>query len=287
MKQFFKSKKFKILSILVCALLLGMLFAAANGRGETAQSTVIGTVFAPLQKGATFVSNKLDSAFGNATGRKSYEDKIAALEQEVGDLQKDLIDLENIKRQNLLYKEFLQLKEEHTDYVFEEATVLSREKSDSFYAFTLAKGKLNGVQVGNPVIYGKYLVGIVIESYPTYALVRTILDPKFNAAAYESVSTETGYITGSLALARDGLTTMMGLKSSTTVTQGSLICTLGLGGVFPDGLILGKVTEMKSSDTDISSYAVIEPGVDVRALSDVFVITSFAGSSATTGATNE
>lgn len=287
MKQFFRSKNFKLLSILVCVLLLGMLFAAINGRGETAQSTIVGTLFSPLQHVATSFSNKLDAAFGNATGRKSYEDKIAALEQEVGALQKDLIDLENIKRQNTLYKEFLQLKEEHKDYVLEETTILSREKADSFYSFTLSKGKLSGIAVGNPVIYGKYLVGIVIESYPNYAVVRTILDPKFNAAAYESVSTETGYITGTLALAREGLTTMNGLKSSTTVTQGSLICTLGLGGMFPDGLILGKVTELKTSDTDISSYAVIAPGVDVRTLSDVFVITSFAGSATAAGAANE
>lgn len=274
MKSFLKSKSFKRLCILMSVLLLGMMIAAVNGRGETAQTTVVGTVFAPIQSAATAVSRQIDKIFGNATGRKSYEDKIKELQNEIGTLQGNLADYENMKRQNAHYAEVLELKEENPEFKFEECTVISREKADSFYAFTIGKGSLSGIQKGDSVIYGKYLVGIVDELYPDYAVVRTVLDKKFNAAAYEIVSNESGYVSGTLELAKQGLCRIASLKSDTTVTEGSLICTSGVGGVFPADLIIGKVTEVKTNETDISSYAVIQPGVDIRTLSDVFVITS-------------
>lgn len=281
MKSFFKSKGFKSLCIVICALVLGMVVAAANGRGETAQTTVVGTVFAPIQEAAAGVSKQLDKLFGNATGRKSYEDKIRDLQNQISELQANLADYENVKRQNAFYEGALELKEERSDIQFEASSIIAREKADAFYAFTLNKGSLSGIEKGDPVIYQKYLVGIVDEIYPDYAVVRTLLDPQFNAAVYEIVSTEAGNVSGTLELARQGLCRMTQLDSNTAVTKGALICTSGIGGVFPKDLIIGKVTELKSSETDISTYAVIEPGTDIRDLSDVFVITSFGDNGGT------
>ena len=47
MKAFWKSRPVKTVGILAALLVLGMLIAAATGHGETAQSGVLGTVFAP------------------------------------------------------------------------------------------------------------------------------------------------------------------------------------------------------------------------------------------------
>ena len=43
------------------------------------------------------------------------------------------------------------------------------------------------------------------------------------------------------------------------------------------GIIIGTVSEVNESKYDLSDYAVIEPGVNVRELEDVFVITDFDG----------
>lgn len=277
MLNFFKSKVFKLLMGVIAVIVFGMIVAAANGVGEAAQSTVVGTIFSPVQRAAAYVGEKLHFTAGNITGRTSYEEKIASLHEEIGALQEQLVDYENVKRQNTLYKEFLELKEERADFEFAECAVIGRDSADLFYSFTVNKGTKDGVKVNDPVIYGKYLVGVVEKAYPTYAVVRTILDPEFNASVYELVSQETGYITGTLELARQGETKMASLTSSTAVSDGSLICTTGVGGVFPKDLILGTVTDIKSETVDISNYAVIEPGVDVRSLTDVFIITSFSG----------
>lgn len=274
MKSFFKINGVRVLCILLAVMFLGMIVAAANGHGETAQSTIVGTIFSPIQKAAVAVSRKIDKTFGNATGRTSYEEEIESLRKQVSDLEGNLVDYENLKRQNELFQEFLELKEEKKEYSFEVCSVIARDSTDLFYSFTLNKGTNHNVKVNDSVIYGKYLVGVVTKSYPTHSIVQTVLDPNFNAACYEIVSKETGYVSGTYDLAKDGMTRLRSLGASTAVTEGSIICTSGIGGIFPADLIIGRVTEVKSDGTDISNYAVIEPQFDVRQLDDVFVITS-------------
>lgn len=58
---------------------------------------------------------------------------------------------------------------------------------------------------------------------------------------------------------------------------GGLVLTSGVGGIYPKGLVIGTVSRVFRSDMDISSYAVVTPGVDVNSIEDVFVITSFEG----------
>ena len=44
MKNLFKSRRFKLITIILSLLLVGALICAANGNSETAQSSVVGIV---------------------------------------------------------------------------------------------------------------------------------------------------------------------------------------------------------------------------------------------------
>ena len=118
---------------------------------------------------------------------------------------------------------------------------------------------------------------MVKETALTSSIVKTILDPGLNISVYEIKTRESGYATTTSVLSFEGLCRMSGLTRSTAVCQGGIVCTSGLGGVFPRDLIVGTVTEIRDEENDVSSYAVIEPGVDISTVSDVFVITDFEG----------
>ena len=62
--------------------------------------------------------------------------------------------------------------------------------------------------------------------------------------------------------------------------MGNIIVTSGVGGVFPKGLLIGEVLEVSPSSDGLSYYAVVQPFVDVRSVTSVFVITSFTGQGA-------
>ena len=275
MKDIFKSSRFKLIASIMAFLLIGALIAAANGHGETAQSSVIGTVFAPCHYVAQKISNTMDKISKNASGNAEYEKKIAALEDEIGDLRYQLADYENLKTQNELYKEFLELKEENKDYKFVEASVTGRDSADIYKSFTISKGLISGVKKGDAVLYGKYIVGVIDKAYPDYSVVKTVLDADFNVSAYEILSNEVSYVTGNAALAKNGKCKMANLSASTDISYGSIVCTAGISASVPRGLIIGTVDEISDEATDISAYAVISPGVDIEDIATCFVLTDF------------
>lgn len=275
MKRLFKTSRFKVIAAIIALLLLGALICAAGGSGETVQSTVIGTIFSPAERLASKISDGITYIFGEASGNSEYLEKIDELESQVGELQSELADYENLKKQNSLYKEALELKEENEDFSFVEANVISRDAADIFASYTINKGTLSGIEEGDAVIYGSYIVGIIDKAYPTHSVVKTILDPDFSVSAYEIVSGEISYVTGDSALALTGACKMANLDSATAVTYGSVIATAGISGNIPKGLIIGTVTEIDTELTSIASYAVIEPGTDVGNISNCLVITDF------------
>ncbi len=275
MKSLFKNGRYKLIAAIIALLLAGALLAGITGRSETVQSSVVGTVFSPLHFVAQKISNGFDSAFGNVKPNAAYEKKISEIEEENGELKAKLADYEDMKKQNDMYKEALELKEENGAYEFVEASVIARDGADIYKSFSLSKGSVNGVKAGNAVIYKKNLVGIVDKVYPDYCVVKTILDPKFNVSAYEIISGEISYVTGNARLAREEKCKMSNLSSSTRVAYGSIICSAGIGDKVPKGLVIGTVDEVTDETTDISSYARIVPEVSVDELSQCFIVTNY------------
>lgn len=275
MKSFFKNTRFKILLSVAALLLAGALIAGAFGRGETAQSAVIGTVISPVHYVAQKISNGIGGIFGNLNGNAEYEKEIDRLKSELTDYKTMLADYENIKKQNELYKDFLELKESNPEMQFEEASVIARDSADVYGAFTVNKGAVNGISVGDAVLYKKSLIGVVEKVYPDYSIVKTVLDPDFNVSAYEITSGEISYVTGTTALAMQGRCKMANLDSTTSVAYGSIICTAGIGSDIPKGLVIGTVSSVEEEQTDISSYAVIVPEADLNDISECFILTDF------------
>ncbi len=275
MKELFKSTRFKLIAGIIALLLAGALICAANGSGETAQSGIIGTIFSPANWVATKISNGITYVFGEASGNAEYLRRIDYLEQEVGALQDQLSDYENLQKQNALYKDALGLKEENPDFTFVEASVTGRDAADIFGSYTINKGVISGIKEGDAVLYGNYIVGIIDKAYPTYSVVKTILDPDFSVSAYEIISGEISYVTGDSRLAAKGRCKMANLESNTSVTYGSIISTAGISGRIPKGLVIGTVEEINEEETSIASYAVIQPGIDVNNISNCLILTGF------------
>lgn len=275
MKNLFKSRPFKMVAAIIALLAFGAVIAAVNSGNATPQSTVIGTVFAPCHYAAEKIADSIDSIFGSVSGNEQYEKEIKELKNQIGELQSQLVDYENLKNQNKIYKEFLKLKEENQDFEFEEASVIGRDSADIYKSFTISKGSLNGVEKGDAVLYGKYLIGVIDKVYPDYSVVKTVLDVDFNVSAYEIITNEMSYVTGNAKLAKDGKCKLANLDASTKITYESIVCTAGVGGTVPKGLIIGTVDEISEERTDISSYAVLTPGVDVADISTCFVLTDY------------
>lgn len=276
MKNFFKSVKAKVMLCILSALLLGVLFACVTDSAVSPFTSAAGVVYAPFQKIATYIAEKTADWKSSFASASVYKDEIAELESEALVYKEQLVDYERTKQKLNAYEEFLQVREANPDYQFCAATVVTRNTADVYDSFTLDKGSAHGISVNDPVIYGNNIVGLVKEVGLTTCVVKTILDPTLNISVYEIKSRENGYSNTTAALSYDGQCRMSGLSENTAVAPGGIVCTSGLGGIFPRDLTVGTITAVKSEQTDLSVYGIIEPAVDVRSVNDVFVITAFA-----------
>ncbi|MBQ7100123.1 MAG: rod shape-determining protein MreC [Clostridia bacterium] len=277
MRSFFKSTRFKGFLGFFGVLVLSIVIAAATESGSSPASTVLGTVFSPLQSVSSAIADSVKDFSVYFRSSAQYQERVKELENQLGEAQKELVGYEQAKQQIALYEEFLELKEENEDFQFASASVIGSDSSDAFGSFTLNKGELDGVKVNNPVIYGKYLVGVVVKTAPTYCVVNTVLNPEVNVSAYEVRTRESGYSTTTVDLAKEGKCSLSGLVRTTAIAPGGIVCTSGVGGIYPADLIIGTVEEVRNDTTNISSYAVINTQVDFAQLRDVFIITYFKG----------
>ena len=277
MIRFLKSSAFKMFAIIAAALLAGSVFAVASRSGSSPLTSVISVVFGPLSRLSSYVASEFADIPVSFKSSSELLKENEELRKKIDNLTDQLVDYEQLRHKNEFYQQFLEIKEEHSDYTFAEAAIIGRDAADNMGSFTLNKGSAHGITVNDPVIYGKYLVGVVASVTPTQCTVNTILNPKVNVSAYEVRTRDLGYVTSTVALAQEGHCHMPGLASSTAVTAGGIVCTSGVGGIFPRDLIIGNIVDVVDGTVDISASAIIEPGMDFAEITDVFIITSFDG----------
>lgn len=277
MKNFVRSNTFRVLLLLVVILLAGIIAGVSSGNAASPLTSVISTVFSPLSRLSTAISEKLDFVKGGFVSSASYMDRVAELEEQVADYQKKLVDYEKMKKQIEAYENFLGVKEKNPDFKFTAGTVIGRNSADAFDSFELNCGSNDGVSVNDPVISGEYLIGIVSEVTPTTCIVLSVYDPKVNAAAYEIRTGEIGYTDTTVKMSLTATVKFAGLTKDTAIAEGGIVCTSGVGGIFPRGLIIGTVKSVKQEEGDVSYYAEVTPQIDLGEVQEAFVITDFEG----------
>lgn len=277
MKELFGSKSFKLMTMLVAALFGIMLFTAVQG-GSTVLASVFGFVSTPMQKvGAMVVNNAAAAAEPLAASKEDLLAHIQQLEEENARLRTQLADYNKYQTENAQLRKYLELKSENQDFKPVPAAVIGRGSGELFGGFTIDKGTLDGISVGDPVVTEAGLVGKVTAVRATHSRVTTILSPDNNVAALDSETRDIGVIESDLKLADAGIVHFTHLAADTQVKAGDMIVTSGSGGIYPANLKIGVVTELKQSEFDVSLIAVIKPLVDVTTVRDVMVITQFEG----------
>ncbi len=278
MNRFVKSTWFKIIVAIFALLFVLLIFSAASKKGSSPLSSVFGTVTEPFARISSGIGNGFSKATGGLRSKAKYEEEIKSLKKQIAGYQKELADYEQLKQQNELYQNALGVKEKNSDFEFVYASVIGRDAADVYTSFTLSKGSKDGIAVNDPVICGEgQLVGLVSKVSKTYCVVSTILDPKVSVSAYEVRTRETGYVSNTTIMSETGLVRIAGLARTTSVTAGGVVCSTGVGGVYPRDLIIGTVKEIKDDDHTISSYLVVEPTISIKDIEDVLVITDFEG----------
>lgn len=277
MLEFFKTHKFKIIALIV-ALLFGMMLYSASSDGlANIPRNLLEMVTTPFQYVGSRISSGVSGFIDNIVHYGDVLEENERLKAENAELNQKIIDYEKIKDENEQYKTSYGIKEIYPDFEITSAFVISRDPADRYGSFMIDRGSLHGVDIYDPVITPNGLVGIVTRVGPISARVRTVLSPDSSVGAIEIDSKELGILSGDITLAENGQAKFEILAEETTIEKGDMIITAGASGVYPYGLAIGKVDEVKTESHGVTKYAVISIIEDIDDISTVQVITDFMG----------
>jgi len=195
----------------------------------------------------------------------------AELEDQVSLLQAQVIDLEQQIREAQVASALLGWARTRPQNQYVAAEVIGRDPSPYLHYIFINQGSDNGIRRGMPVVTENGLVGRVDAINAVGARVQLITDPSSAVnIRLETAETEailTGSLTGEVSLEM--------IPQEVELQKGDIVLTSGLGGNFPQNLVVGQVINIQQPQGALFLEADIQPAVDFTSLKVVLVITNF------------
>lgn len=275
MNDFFRSKTFKIIAVLLAAVLAFFLRAVYTGGLMPALSHIGGAVATPFGEFFAGIGNGIQDFFQPIFHGRELQKENEDLQKLVDELTRRQADYDELKNQNDLYRRFFSISDSNADYTLEPATVIAHVPDDPSGSFIINIGQSQGITSGMPVITENGLVGIVGRVSERYCRVLTLMDPAVNIGVLDSTTLDTGILTGDAAMSEDNTARMTYLRLQSEAAAGDLILTSGYGEQIPQGLTVGYLSEVSLAATGLTLEGVIDLSARPENARQVFVITDF------------
>jgi hypothetical protein len=197
------------------------------------------------------------------------------LRQKNSVLERQILFLENINRENKRLRELLDFKDK-VDYQMIGAEVIANSPSIWEKTITVNRGSRDGLEPRMPVItYQGYLVGRVENVGSNSAQIRLIIDHNFvvGGIVARTDSREIGLVKGSGRGDRPNI--MDSIAWDADIKAGDVVLTSGLSNNFPPGLKIGEVAEVETDNYGLSQKADINLFMHQITLEEVMIIKNF------------
>ena len=264
------SKKMAMVILVIVLVLLNLTIITVTSKQEL-QASGAGRfsihLLAPMQKGITNVIRSVRGGWKHYFMLVSVSMENDALKKELNLAYETINHGREIELMNLRLRRFLDFREK-TELKMIAAEVTGKDASAWFHTIIIDKGESDGVEKGLPVVVPEGIVGQVIEVSKSYSKVLLITDRNSAVDALAQRSRARGIIEGK----SNGQCILNYALRKHELEVGDVIVSSGLDGVFPKGLRLGHVSEIKDRNYMIFQDVVMNPFVDFEKLEEVLII---------------
>lgn len=271
--RYFKNKFFFI--CLTVALCLTVFSVALSASGHAwFLKDALNVVSTPFRAVFNYCADGIQGFVDYFTEFDRISKENEKLRQENDELRGIQSDIEVLKEENAWLRDFLEIKNFNTSFEFADANVIGRSSGSAKSTLTINKGSLHEIEVGMSVITGSGLVGRIIEVGLLSSEVLCITDISASVGALVERSALAGILEGySNGKCRFLYTT--GLTNFEDIAVGDNVISSGKGSIYPYGLKIGTVTDIKIDDASRSVIATVETSVDFNDIDRVMIIKSF------------
>ncbi|MGH9880290.1 MAG: rod shape-determining protein MreC, partial [Pyrinomonadaceae bacterium] len=228
-------------------------------------------LFSPVQSvssraggaGTSFIKRIINF---NSTARENEE-----LQRRLADAELELKNAREAAAENERLKGLLDLKDK-TGYERVTAQVIARDSSVWFNTVIIDRGSSSGIELNMPVVTSGGIVGRVVALSPWTAQVMLVTDEKAAAGAVVGQLGESGALGSIRGKGDTGLVEMRYVSGLQKVEPGDFVLTTGQDGIYPPGLNVGEVVEVKQGTATQPHQIFVRPGARLDQLEDVAVL---------------
>lgn len=238
-------KRKKTLFILFFSLfiLLFLLFFALNPNRNLTSIEKI------LKNSILWIEDKIEIPFRYLIKENNCDNKV--LEKTIDEKNMRLNELEN----------FLNIKENFTDYDMIFASVIYRNSAQWYDIITINKGKKDGIEKGMAVIKNSGLIGRVVNVTKNTSTIKMLTSTGINNAISIKIIIDDKEIYGLLSEYKNGYFKIEGISENTEILENSTVVTTGMDNIFPSGILIGNVKYIEKDNFDLTTTVFVKPSV--------------------------
>lgn len=203
--------------------------------------------------------NKIINSLGIVKDYLLYPVKAIDSELLLSNETKDNIILE-LKKEISELQKISDIKMSLTDYNYINATIIERNREYWFNSLTINKGKDSGVDIDMAVIDSNGLIGRISNVTKNTSIVKLITTNDINSKISAVIELDDKKIYGIISgyNINDNLLNLI-INNYEDIPNDSKVLTTGMGGVFPRGILIGKVVDVIKKEDDVTNVVLVKP----------------------------
>ncbi|SFA68936.1 rod shape-determining protein MreC [Lentibacillus halodurans] len=214
--------------------------------------------------------------FKNIDDIKNTYEENQILREKVAEYRNLQYEVQELKEDNAELRETLDKTESIHEYNPIQATVMSRSPERWIEQVTINKGTQDGIEENMAVITAEGMIGKVESESKFTSTVKLLTGfDQFNRISATISREESDDIYGMIEgydQESDHLLFRIIEESDDDLEEGELVLSSGMGGVFPSGLPIGEVKEVKPDQYGLTRTAFVEPIADMYDINNVIVV---------------
>lgn len=257
--------------VLSLVLLLALVLLNLPEQASVRLKLVAGGLFAPFFGLTTSAERGISTAAVSVVPRRVLAAENEKLRQENQQLLTQRVQLEELGRENDRLRQQLYWQRQ-TRWRMRLAHVVGRDPSNWWKTIQIDLGSRDGVTVNQTVMTPYGLVGRVSAVAYSRSQVLLVSDPNCRVAALVLETRDNGVVMPASGVLDPSMVVLTYLSRNTQLQPDQTVVTSELSGIFPKGILIGKVIDSRTVGYGLYTEARVKLAIDLNKLEEVWVV---------------
>lgn len=239
-----------------------------RGRDPNFVDRTVLWIAAPLQQSLTWLTDGVGGGLAGYVALRGSHEEALACRTSLAETRAELHTLKEAQSSNARLKAMLGYVESTVEPEIA-ARVIGINLSPHFLSMRINRGEDDAIRKGMPVVTAEGVVGQVVSTVGGSADVMLLSDPQSKVG----VTLQRSRVRATAVGVGDGKSLVLdNAARGDDVIEGDLVITSGTDGVFPQGLVIGKIEEVTRISGGMFLSATVVPAVNLRQVEEVLIV---------------